>query len=80
VIRAVRAVSIVLCEKNGSQTGTLAENGLKARTLTLHGFPFDSSAGDTRESAVGTYFLADPHVALVAVPKTRSQGSPERDA
>ena len=86
--------------KIGFEADTPAENGLKLRTLILHGVAFDSadeptgspaemldaltsgriSVGVTWEPAVGMFLRARPQLAVVAVPNSRSQGSPEQYA
>jgi mxaJ protein len=88
--------------KIGFETDTPAENGLKLRTLILHGVPFDSTdetkaspstsemlaalqsgkiaVGVTWEPAIGMYLRAMPQFEVVAVPNSRSQGSPEQYA
>jgi len=84
----------------GFEADTPAENGLKLRTLILHGVPFDTgssaekspvamldavesgkiSVGVTWEPAVGMFLRERPQLAVVAVPNSRSQGSPEQYA
>jgi mxaJ protein len=85
--------------KIGFETDTPAENGLKLRTLILHGVPFDTSqdaasptqildaleagkiaVGVTWEPAIGMYLQSKPDLNVVAVPNSRSQGSPEQYA
>jgi mxaJ protein len=86
--------------KIGFEADTPAENGLKIRTLILHGVPFDSAddaAGSpaemldalktgritvavTWEPAVGMFLKSRPALEVVAVPNSRSQGSPEQYA
>ncbi len=84
----------------GFEADTPAENGLKLRTLILHGVPFDTgssadkspaamldairdgkiSLGVTWEPAVGMFLRERPELQVVAVPNSRSQGSPEQYA
>jgi mxaJ protein len=86
--------------KIGFEADTPAENGLKIRTLILHGVPFDSADGPsgspsemldaidsgrigvgvTWEPAIGMFLMKRPGLAVVAVPNSRSQGSPEQYA
>ncbi|MBD5656030.1 MAG: transporter substrate-binding domain-containing protein [Candidatus Eremiobacteraeota bacterium] len=86
--------------KIGFEADTPAENGLKLRTLILHGVPFDSADGPsdspvqmldalntgrisvavTWEPAVGMFLQKRPGLQVVAVPNSRSQGSPEQYA
>lgn len=86
--------------KIGFEADTPAENGLKIRTLILHGVPFDSAdeataspvemldaltsgritVAVTWEPAVGMFLKARPALAVVAVPNSRTQGSPEQYA
>ncbi|MGP6189930.1 MAG: quinoprotein dehydrogenase-associated putative ABC transporter substrate-binding protein [Vulcanimicrobiaceae bacterium] len=84
----------------GYEEDTPAEDGLKLRTLIIHGKPFDIgdeegaspaemldaiengqiNVGVTWEPAVGYYLRSRPQLAVVAVPNSRSQGSPEQYA
>ena len=86
--------------KIGFEADTPAENGLKLRTLILHGVAFDSAdattgspsemldalqsgritVGVTWEPAIGMFLKTRPQLAVVAVPNSRSQGSPEQYA
>ena len=86
--------------KIGFEADTPAENGLKLRTLIVHGVPFDATEGPdastdemlhaltdgriavgvTWEPAVGYYLRTMPQLRVVAVPNSRSQGSPEQYA